>query len=64
MGRIVGFLKGLLFIYLKWNCKGRIVGLLKESLVIYLKYNCEGGSVGILKDRYLSIWSYIVREEL
>ncbi len=49
---------------MKYNCEGGSVGLLKESLFVYLKYNCKGGSVGFLKDRYLSMWSKIVREEL
>ena len=33
----VGFLKGSLFIYLKYNCEGGSVGFLKGSLFIYLK---------------------------
>ena len=64
MGGSIGFLKGSLFIYLKYNCEGGSVGFFKGLLFVYLKYNCKGGSVGFLKDRYLSILSKIVREVL
>ena len=63
MGRNIGFLKGLLFTYLKYNCEEGSVGILKGSLLTYLKYNCEEGRVGFLKDRYSSICSTIVGEE-
>ena len=56
-------LKGSLFNYFKYNWDGGSVGFLKGLLFIYMKYICEGGSVGYEKDRYLSIWSTIVREE-
>ncbi len=63
-GGRVGFLKGMLFNSLKYNCEGGSAGFLKGSLFIYLKLNYKERIVGLLKDRYLSIWSNIVREEL